>query len=164
MKDAKLEADLGLVNGVKEMTWVPTETNQSIATVSAVKKLKWYFQVKVKRYTGKIEVVTVSTDWVQTNFNKAVIGQVQRTAYEKLEELECTGQNLSAKNRRGFVSVKNCGVQISEIDKRVIIIIITHRFSLKELAVTAFSSSTGSRGARVERISGNLFRHVIVIK
>ena len=80
MKDAKLEADLGLVNGVKEMHWVPTETNQSIATVSSVKKLKGYFQVKVKRYTGKIEVVTVSTDWVQTNFNKAVIGQVQRTA------------------------------------------------------------------------------------
>ena len=66
------------------------------------------------------ELVTVSTDWVQTNFNKAVIGQVQRTAYEKLEELESTGQNLSAKNRRGFVSVENCGVQISEIDKRVI--------------------------------------------
>jgi hypothetical protein len=48
MKDAKLEADLGVVNGVKEMTWVPTETNQSIDTVSSVKKLKGYFQVKVK--------------------------------------------------------------------------------------------------------------------
>jgi hypothetical protein len=120
MKDAKLEADLCMINGVKEMHWVPTERKQSIDTVSSGKTLKGYFQVKVKRYTGKIELVTVSTDWVQTNFDKAVIGQVQRTAYEKLEELECTGQNLSAKNRRGFVSVESCGVQISEIDKRVI--------------------------------------------
>ena len=82
-KDAKLEADLCMINGVKETTWVPTEPASSDPTTNLGKKLKGYFQVKVKRHKGSINIVTVSTNWVKTNFKKEVIGLVQRAAYEK---------------------------------------------------------------------------------
>jgi hypothetical protein len=57
---------------------------------------------------------------VEKNFRKAVLGQVQKVAYEKMEVMGSKDKKRPRAMKEGFISVETMGVQCSKVDTRVI--------------------------------------------
>jgi hypothetical protein len=78
------------------------------------------YELKVRRHDKTEEIITATTDWVEKNFRKAVLGQVQKVVYEKLEVMESKDKKRPRAHKEGFISAETSGVQCSAVDARVI--------------------------------------------